>query len=73
MSNSTMKAAGKLEKGIIATPGGSFLKGTKPPSRFQQKYAAPGEPDTQGFQKSGVRAGLKKAEPYDYSFDEMPI
>lgn len=73
MSNSTMKASGKLEKGIIATPGEGFLNGTKQPSRFQQKYATRGEPDTQGFQKAGARTRLKKADPYDYSFDEMPI
>lgn len=73
MSNSTVKASGKLEKGIIATPGERFLKGTKHPSRFQQKYATCGELDTQGFQKAGTGARLKKADPYDYSFDEMPI
>lgn len=73
MSNSTMKASGRLEKGIIATPGESFLKGIQQPSRFQQKYAVRGEPDIQGFQKAGVRADPKKADPYDYGFDEMPI
>jgi len=73
MINSTMKASGKLEKGIIATPGDSFLKGPKTPSRFQQKYAAPGKTDAQGFQKAGAQTGLKKVEPYDYGFDEMPI
>lgn len=70
MTNSTMKASGRLEKGIISTPRESFLKGTTQPSRFQQKYAVRGEP---GSQKAGARTDSKKADPYDYGFDEMPI
>ncbi len=73
MSNSTMKASGKLEKGIIATPGESFLKGVKQPSSLKQKYAPLGNSDTQEFQKAEARTGLNKVDSYDYGFDKMPI
>lgn len=70
MSNATMKASGRLEKGIVAAPEKSFLKGIKQPSRFQQKYTVRGNQDLSG---ASTRSDSKKADPYDYGFDEMPI
>ena len=64
MINSTTKASGKLEKGIIAIPDKGFLKEMKQPFRFQQTYVTCKESDTQN---------LQKAEAYDFGFDEMPI
>ncbi|MDE7242629.1 MAG: hypothetical protein K2O18_01450 [Oscillospiraceae bacterium] len=73
MLNSTMKSSGKLDKGIIATPDESFFKGTRNPSRFQQKYVTGKMPDAQSFQKAETQAGVKEADSYDDSFDEMPV
>lgn len=68
MSNSTLKASGKLEKGIIATPSVSFFNQSKQPLRLHQKHVIRGTLD-----KDGTGTEVKKADLYDYGFDKMPI
>lgn len=68
--NSTMKALGKRQKGIIATPEEDFLVLPKQHSSFQRKGLVQ---ENKRFQGTGAEAVSGKAKPYNYNFDKTPI